>query len=109
MDAKTKLINSILEYIPESRKDKVIYLDRKHPIALDFMSYDDEDEKGKVIAEIKFLFTKSESLDQCARHPFKSRQYRPHASELQREQRIQARRLTRPHAEGNLPRYLLFP
>jgi len=59
MDAKTDLVTKVLEWIPEHRKDDVIYIDRDISIALDFMSYQAEHEKEKIIDEIEFFYSKN--------------------------------------------------
>ena len=54
------LAEMLLDYIPPSRKDDVIWLDLRDPIALDFMSYDDEREKERLIGELRYLLTRQE-------------------------------------------------
>jgi hypothetical protein len=69
IDPKGDLVRLLLDYIPESRKDDVLWLDLNHPVALDFMDYgggddddddDDEREKERLIGELRFLLTKQE-------------------------------------------------
>ena len=57
MDAKTDLVTKVLEWIPEHRKDDVIYIDRDVSIAIDFMSYQAEHEKEKIIDKIEFFYS----------------------------------------------------
>jgi len=60
IDGKGNLFNDlILPFIPKHRLNDVLYLDIDTPIPLDFMSYDSEREKEKLIGELKFLLLKT--------------------------------------------------
>ena len=59
VDPKGDLVRLLLDYIPESRKDDVIWLDLdEYPVALDFMSYEGEREKERLIGELRILLTR---------------------------------------------------
>src|SRR5258708_4212806 len=60
LDPKGDLVESLLDYIPEPRKDDCIYLDLKNPVPLDVMSYADEDEKESLVGELKYIVTKGD-------------------------------------------------
>ena len=55
IDPGGDLVNSLLDYIPESRKDHAIYLDTDTPIPFDFLSYSGETEKDELVEDIIFL------------------------------------------------------
>lgn len=58
IDPKGDLVRSLLDYIPESRKDDVIWLDLDEtPVAIDFMDYEGEREKERLIGELRILLT----------------------------------------------------
>ena len=60
IDGKGNLFHEhILPFIPKHRVNDTIYLDIDTPIPLDFMSYDGEREKEKLIGELKFLLLKT--------------------------------------------------
>ena len=60
IDGKGNLFNDlILPFIPKKRLNDVLYLDIDTPVPLDFMSYDGEREKEKLIGELKFLLLKT--------------------------------------------------
>lgn len=64
IDPKGDLVRMLLDYIPESRKDDVIWLDLdESPVALDFMAYEGEREKERLIGELRILLTKQVSTD----------------------------------------------
>lgn len=60
IDPKGDLVNSLLDYIPESRKDHVIYLDTDTPIPFDFLSYSGPTEKDELVEDIVFLLLGAE-------------------------------------------------
>jgi hypothetical protein len=60
IDGKGNLFNEhILPFIPKHRINDTLYLDIDTPIPLDFMSYDGEREKEKLVGELKFLLLKT--------------------------------------------------
>lgn len=61
IDPKGDLVRLLLDYIPETRKDDVLWLDLETPVALDFMDYEGEREKERLIGELRFILTKQES------------------------------------------------
>jgi hypothetical protein len=60
IDPKGDLVNSLLDYIPESRKDDVIYLDTETPIPFDFLAHSGATEKDEMIEDIVFLLLGNE-------------------------------------------------
>lgn len=60
IDGKGNLFNEhILPFIPKHRINDTLYLDIDTPVPLDFMSYDGEREKEKLIGELRFLLLKT--------------------------------------------------
>jgi hypothetical protein len=60
IDGKGNLFKEyILPFIPKHRLNDTFYLDINTPIPLDFMSYDGEREKEKLIGELKFLLLRT--------------------------------------------------
>ncbi len=59
MDGKGDFAPEFLNWIPENRKDDAIYLDIDTPVPLDFMGYHGEREKEVVIAELRYILTRS--------------------------------------------------
>ena len=55
IDPKGDLVARLLRYIPESRKDDVIYLDTETPIPFDFLAYEGATEKDELVEDIVFL------------------------------------------------------
>lgn len=64
-DGETNLVELILDYIPEHRKDDVIWLDLDNPVPLDFMDYHSDNPaeksrgKERLAGELKFLLLKT--------------------------------------------------
>ncbi len=65
IDAKSELVLQLKQWIPRAHAHRVIYLDMKSQIPIDFMSVEGQDEwerhieKDEVVAEIKFLLLKT--------------------------------------------------
>ena len=58
IDPKGDLVNSLIHYIPELRKDDCIYLSTRSPVPIDFMDYKTDDEKQTLVGELKHVITK---------------------------------------------------
>ena len=59
MDGKGDFAPNLVNYVPESRIDDTLYLDINTPVPLDFMSYNDNDEKEALIGELKYILLKT--------------------------------------------------
>jgi hypothetical protein len=55
IDPKGDLVTKLMRYIPEARKDQVIYLDTDTPIPFDFLAYEGHTEKDELVEDIVFL------------------------------------------------------
>jgi hypothetical protein len=53
---KTNLVETLLQHIPEGRKDDVIYFDAAHPIPIDVMSWETEEERQTLAADLMLTF-----------------------------------------------------
>jgi hypothetical protein len=53
---KPNLVETLLQHIPEHRKDDVIYFDAAHPIAIDVMSWETEEERQTLAADLMLTF-----------------------------------------------------
>jgi hypothetical protein len=60
IDPGGDLVNLLLDYIPESRKDHVIYLDTETPIPFDFLAHSGATEKDELIEDIVYLLLGNE-------------------------------------------------
>ncbi len=60
IDPGGDLVNSLLDYIPESRKDQVIYLDTETPIPFDFLAHSGATERDELIEDIVYLLLGNE-------------------------------------------------
>lgn len=63
IDPKGDLVTSLLNWIPEKRKDDCIYIEPDHPIPLVMFDKADNREKGKLAGEMKHIVTKGASTD----------------------------------------------
>ena len=57
IDPKGDLVQSLLHWIPEERKDDCIYFSMQKPVPIDFMSYPPE-LKAKLVGDLKFVVTR---------------------------------------------------
>src|SRR5580704_5401491 len=53
---KPNLVESILQHIPERRKDDVIYFDAANPVPIDVMSWETEEERQTLAADLMLTF-----------------------------------------------------
>ena len=58
IDPKGDSVKNILARIPESRKNDCIYINLSTPIPMDFMSYEDPDEKEALVGNLKYILHK---------------------------------------------------
>ena len=58
IDPKGDLVNSLIHWIPEPRKDDCIYLSTRSPVPIDFMDYANDDEKQTLVGELKHVITR---------------------------------------------------
>jgi hypothetical protein len=58
IDPKGDLVNSLIHWVPEGRKDDCIYLSPKAPVPINFLDYCDEDEKETLVGELKYVITR---------------------------------------------------
>ncbi len=58
IDPKGDLVNSLIHYVPAARKDSCIYLSTRHPVPVDFMDYENDDEKQTLVGELKHVITR---------------------------------------------------
>lgn len=58
IDPKGDLVESLLNWIPESRRDDCVYLSSKSPVPINFFDYTNDDEKETVVGDIKYVITR---------------------------------------------------
>lgn len=58
MDGKGDFISEFVHYIPPERANDTVLLDLDTPIPLDFISYEGDREKEKLIGELKYILTR---------------------------------------------------
>lgn len=63
IDPKGDLVSSLVQWIPESRKDDCIYLSPKTPVPINFLDYQDDDEKETLVGELKYVVTRGMSAE----------------------------------------------
>ena len=63
IDPKGDLVNSLSHWIPESRRDDGVFISTKSPVPIDFMDYQDDDEKETLVGELKYVITRGMSAE----------------------------------------------
>ena len=63
IDPKGDLVTSLLNWIPESRKDDCIYIDPNNPVPIDVLDYANPREKQTLIGELKYVITRGVSTE----------------------------------------------
>jgi hypothetical protein len=58
IDPKGDFVPDLLNWIPEHRRDDVIYLTLENPLPLQFLDYKKPDEREALLGEVKYLITK---------------------------------------------------
>jgi hypothetical protein len=58
IDPKGDLVSSLLNWIPEERKDDCVFISPKSPVPINFLDYKDDDEKETLVGELKYVITK---------------------------------------------------
>lgn len=65
IDPKGDLVNSLIHWVPESRRDDAIWLSVRQPVPINFMDYRDDDEKETLVGELKFVITRGMGAEQA--------------------------------------------
>jgi Helicase HerA, central domain len=55
IDPKGDLVNQLIHWIPQERKDDCIYLDTSTPIPIDFMRHEGHQERESLVSDLKHL------------------------------------------------------
>jgi len=66
---KLNLVDTLLQHIPESRKDDVIYFDAANPIPIDVMSWETEQERQTLAADLMLTFMQFQTQKDGDRWP----------------------------------------
>ena len=66
---KPNLVDTVLSHIPEKRKDDVIYISAAKPIPLDVMSWQNEQERQTLLADLMITFMQGMTLQPDSRWP----------------------------------------
>jgi type IV secretory pathway TraG/TraD family ATPase VirD4 len=63
IDPKGDLVNSLLNWIPETRKDDCVYISPKTPVPINFLDYIGDSEKETLVGELKYVITRNISAE----------------------------------------------
>lgn len=63
IDPKGDLVNRIIHYVPEKRKDDCIYISTHNPVPINFLDYKDDTEKETLVGELKYVITRGMSAE----------------------------------------------
>jgi hypothetical protein len=66
---KLNLVDTLLQHIPDSRKDDVIYFDAANPIPIDVMSWETEQERQTLAADLMLTFMQFQTQKDGDRWP----------------------------------------